>query len=250
MALNKSCRPDANPKRKYRITVTPFSGTPVPSLGKFIPSLQSILDQEPQTPLVMYYRVSTEDQRKNGNLVEGIADLQASLQKRGVSIDEKGYFEVRKGSDLSRADALRDACARADQIHGVVVTTHVNRFVRPSNFHPYRNPNASYTQNDMKALGTFFGKTRFCTLYDPDTPASAIRGQQTQRGMQAKQRMGGRPRKKDRVRPGTLKKRRCIKQPRAIRLRNKGWSYPKIADCLKVPLSTVVDWIKNVEIHR
>jgi len=213
--------------------------------SQFVCTLDSILIKNPDIPVIPYYRVSTKDQERKGNLQDGIDDLIKKLLARRVNIAPKSFCEVRNGTRLNGGRALREARKYAKKIGGVVVTVHLNRFIRPPNFHPTLNPMPRYPLSTLKELQGFFGRTPFCTLADPDLPENEVRSEQTKRGMKAKGNMGGRKKTKPKCKPGEKKAKRVRLQARAITLREGGYKLDEIAIMIDVAVSTVYDWVKS-----
>jgi len=213
--------------------------------SQYISTLDSIRAKNPNIPVVPYYRVSTGNQARNENLQEGMSDLVTQLRAMGVNIAPKSFCEVRRGTQLDKMSELEQARRYAQKIGGVVVTSHVNRFVRPPRFHRYRNPAPQYPYSTLKKLQNVFGDTPFCTVSDPDLPESEVRSEQTKRGMRAKGNMGGRKKTKSTCNAGALKARRMRFRSRAIKLRARGYTFEKISNRLNVPLSTVADWVRD-----
>lgn len=191
---------------------------------------------KPGDLVVIWCRVSGYTQHRRKNLRDQEQSLRRYAEARGaividvVSVVESGF------ESWSLSDAARIA-----QKHGAkVLAETTDRYIRHPMFHSRLRPHLQPLETHFRTNFHFLkDRATFMTVEDPDAPLSKCRGRQIKRGQQAKNRKGGRPCEK--------KQRRTNLAPRAREMNRAGSSIRQIATALKVPSSTIFDWLESVK---
>lgn len=181
-------------------------------------------------------RVSGPAQQQNGDLDDAEALLLSELSGRKSTAIGPVLKTVASGSDPSW---LAPAVALAKQHAAKLLAETTDRFIRPPDFDPRKCPDAQPTAEDFERLLAVTGDVVLVTLIDPDATPEEIRSHQRWRGQFVKRRRGGRP-------VTNKKAQREKKRPLAIQRRREGRSLAAIAAELRVPRSTIQDWVKGV----
>ena len=184
-------------------------------------------------------RVSSPNQGKKGNLEEAARELETVLEGLNVRAVGPAIRLVAKGwaSDLQ---AQRKAAATAKQRGAqVLVFMHANRALRA--IYCNRRPDAQPSRQQWTALLDACDM-KIATVVHSDEHWAVVRGQQTKRGLVAKNAKCGRPRNHE---SGHKKRLRLACKPRVLALHaGKGkWSYRDMSCLTGIPFSTVRVWI-------
>jgi DNA invertase Pin-like site-specific DNA recombinase len=192
-------------------------------------------DIAPFSLLVLYVRESTRSQRLN--LPYQNAYLKNEVEKLGFVVVEI-FEEIGSGWVDGRPEFER-AVLKAQSMRAVLVAACMDRFRRCWR---YQTECETPPLNlfEMKRLMTEADGVRLATLIHPDAPRSVVRSEQTKWGQAGRGNYGGRP-----VRRFPKKEKRLAKKPQAVDMRKAGLSYGQISRALRIPRSTVRDWIKN-----
>lgn len=197
--------------------------------------------------VVLMCRVSTDEQKENGNLKEAVSAAVKELESYGCNI--VAIFEDSESNAIYKDRFLLDLAIGAAEEHGAIL-------VAPSRCRFFRARGYDGTiKSDWPSMGDFslfrvwLRNVQVATLLHPDQRA---RSAQTKRGQLAK---GGRiGRRKNLVSgPGATLKRKRVLAPLANELRRQGFSYREIAESLRreiewkpVTFKTVNNWLRGV----
>jgi len=198
------------------------------------------LDDLNATEVILFCRVSENEQSRKGNLVNQVNGNRRNLKERGVTVIER-YKCIESGWDNDHwmdRGVLAAAVAHAKRLGVVLVAESLSRLIRSASYHPSKNPSAIPNKAEFEKLMRITDGATLATIVHPDLSPTEERGVQSRRGMVEKHRMGGRPMRK--------KRRRELRNPEAIRSRLEGNSIAGIARLLDVPESTVRDWLRDV----
>ena len=193
--------------------------------------------------IVLACRVSTEAQRKNGNL----ADQEARLRKVAESFGAIVVDVVRHCGSGADPYWIARPVAIAQPQGALLLAESTDRLIRHAGYDSKTNPDAQARKTELEDLKQWADGVPLVTVIAPDAPPTLARSHQSRRGQSAKWRKGGRPPK---VQPGWKKLRREQKQPLAIEMRREGKSIRQIAKALNVPCSTVQGWILTIPNDR
>jgi hypothetical protein len=105
------------------------------------------------------------------------------------------FADVASGWKWDCRPGLRAAIRRAKKEGAIIVAESTDRFIRSKAFHTKNNPGAQPTQDEFLMLQRKADGVQLATILPPDTPWREVRGHQSRRGQNGKQRRGGRPRK-------------------------------------------------------
>jgi hypothetical protein len=209
-------------------------------------------DEPPSLLVVPYMRVSSGEQRGAGHLERRLKYLRLRLRIKGVHLT-KSYTEVVSGKVLMPAlrPELVNAIAAAQELQSAnpdavvaVVSDTRNRLVRGPNYDGSAETD-NPTNSQLKRLRQLAGSVILATgILHPDAPFDEVRSYETRVSQKFGKRVG-RPEKQE---PGWMKKRRLALMPKAVTLRKRGKSLRRIGRLLKVPFTTVADWLKGVQL--
>jgi len=215
--------------------------------SEFIHHLPTLLAKHGQRPVVLLSRVSTESQRKDGNLDDATASALRELKAFGCTV-LKTFPEVANGGifDSDRI-VLERAIEYARQRGAWLVVQSRDRFLRGRTFDGTSQSELP-TVGEYMALRRMAGGVPLATILPPDDPGA--RSSQIKRGQAAKGTHVGRPPKEMSGR-GVFKRRKAACSPEAQRLHAEGRSYRQIAQDLNqrqdswpvVSAKTVWNWI-------
>ena len=227
-----------------------MKGTPGRA-SDYIHHLSDLLEPGKILKVVLYYRVSTETQYRNGNHIDEMNQLIETVKKiEGVQIvaQEK---EQDQASALDCRFRFRHLVQMAKEAGAVIVTTCRNRFVRNRRYHPKHIDTHYPTVEQYQALLELAQGVPLATYMDPDASDKETRSFLTKAGQAAKGRRGGRPKKTDNA-PGKRKRRKAVLLPMVKRLHEEGLSFRKISNHLKgksnycdISHQTVKNWLSN-----
>ena len=179
------------------------------------------------TTIDLRVRVSTENQKRNGDLDDQLSFMVEQAEKQGLLI-RKVIAEVRPGWDLHW---LLDYAENDADPDVVLVVESTDRLVRSEDYSKH-NQDRQATEADLDQVFRLLPNgCRIASYLDPDAPWEVVRSHQTQRGMKEKSRPGGRPRKAPKSKPLSLKRRRLIAKSKIVRIAPAlGWGP---ADCAR-----------------
>ncbi len=181
--------------------------------------------------VVIYCRVS----RWHQNLEKQAANVTCEFEKMGFDV-------VTVLVEVASADAedrvkLELAAIKAKQAEAILVAASTDRFLRGFRLDgENRRITVSPNALDWERFLALVDGAKLATLRPPDMDWRKVRGFQTKQGE------AGRP-----PGPMTKKRRRELKAPEAVKLRQDGLSLRKISRALSVPCSTVRDWIEDAQ---
>lgn len=218
-----------------------------------VAKVSDFIDHAPETinpgdKVIICCRVSDDTQNKNGNLDDQERNDREEINKLGAEII--GVFK-HEGSGLYPY-WLAPAAKQAKKDGAILVAESPNRFIRHAGFHHRDWPNLQARKIDLEYLRLWTEGVPLATLLHPDASLSEEKGFQISRGQKAKQRPGGRPKKKE----PRGKKRREFYLPQAIMLRKAGMSFRQIADKINEMMDdrfgapchgTIRNWLDSVE---
>jgi predicted site-specific integrase-resolvase len=203
--------------------------------SKYICSIDQVA---PRSRAVSYARESSQTQKDN--LPHQVNNLKMETEKCGHKVIAE-FKQVVYGWDIENQTALEWAILKAKAAGAFVVAESVDRFRRCWR---YRKTDKMLPLNvfEMKQLMAEADGVQLVTLLHPDTPPNEVRRYQTKRGQAGKGNYGGRP-----VTKLSPRERRIAQMPEALNLRKAGRSWREIAHQLKVPCTTIRDWVKRRE---
>jgi hypothetical protein len=150
------------------------------------------------------------------------------------------HARVWSGSDpgwlVSAVDLARELGAKW------LVFESVDRAIRSTRFHPYRNPDAVATESDLAYLRLHTDGFPLATILPPTASPSEIRAYQRARGQRLKGHSGGRPKRSV---PGAKKTIRAGWLDEVLKLHRLGDSYRTISSLTGVPVMTLHNWIQK-----
>jgi len=186
--------------------------------------------------VVLYVRVSTQQQADGGNIDDAKAEALAWLRAR--SIEPLAVFAGVESSDIGGGRfILRDALDFARQHGAILVAPSRCRLLRSylCGGGKIRNEIEPPNDGEYRMLRRMANGVPLATIIPPNEPARASQIARGQKGDK-----GGRPPK---LEPGWKKRRREELAPRALALIEQGKSQRGIAAELAVPVSTIRDWL-------
>lgn len=201
---------------------------------------QAAKDGIPHLLVVLYVRVSSGKQGRDGNLDHQLSYLRKRVQriaaKYGVTIEIVGEFDEEVSAwklwASGRPELMKASkCARKHD--AVLVALNTSRLVR--NRHHARG--VMPTVSDFEDLISLVGNVQLATILPPGRQED--RSQDTVRGHKAKDARPGRPPNKV---PGHKRNRRMQFKLPVIRLMKQGKGNREIARELGLPEKTVRDW--------
>ena len=164
--------------------------------SEFIHHLPDLLKRK-RRPIVLYCRVSSEKQERQGNLVHQKDWAIGQLLEMGFSPGPD--LLIFDGVESSRVQdprlLLNEAIDEARRRGAILVAGYRDRFIR------WRHEFENSTRNQLPLIGEYMGLRKmagdvpFATIYPPDGPLA--RSDQIKRGQRAKGNRGGRPPKGD-----------------------------------------------------
>lgn len=184
--------------------------------------------------LIIWCRVSGRTQQRGNNLADQEAKLRQYAESRGAIVVGVQHHRG-LGWDTY---ALEIAAGMASRYGAKVLAESTDRLVRSPHYHSNNNFYAQARVVDLEDL-KLLGVT-FATVLHPDALPCEAKSCHIKRGQWAKGRKGGRPKKS---KPGYIKRRRAEQRPVALSMRWEGASLAQIAEKLRVPRSTIQDWI-------
>ncbi len=150
------------------------------------------LPEEGRKLVVLYCRVSSPEQERDGNLSDQEDEAIQQLRTMGIRRGH-GLVGVVSGVESSRIQdsrpLLERAIAEARKRGAILVTMHRDRLLRSRHFDG-TNETEAPTIADYVQLRRMAGDVSLASIRDPDQPA---RSDQVKRGQQAKGNRGGRP---------------------------------------------------------
>lgn len=191
--------------------------------------------EEPELPpVVLYVRVSTANQAKDGNLREAVEDATRQLAKLGV--DPIKTFKGVEGGRLRDDRPMLGAALAYARRHGaILVAPSRDRFIRGKLAGPAcRRHHELPSVAEYRWLLRLADSVALATLIHPDADA---RGQQTRRGQAAKGRRGGGDRK-----AGHKKRQRALCRNKVRWMTFVGMSVRTIAAALGEHTTQVQRW--------
>ncbi len=226
---------------------------PAAKLSNYIGLFDSI---SPDQPVLMYCRVSTPTQLKDGALERQRSILRAELEAKGARIIEE-HLHCTPGYDLDPEEwqpgytahwkvTLRKAGKLARKKRAWIAITDPTRIVR----HPIVRYGPPYFDRqarvcDCEKMQRYIGRVTIVSLAAPDLSPREIRKFQSLQGQTA---AGGN--KGGRKAKGHKRKVRKKKKPKARRLRRKGYSLGRIAEMLHVPRGTIQSWTQDIKVKK
>lgn len=219
--------------------------------SEFIDHLKAYCGSHLILAVVLYLRVSSGPQEHRGNLLTQEWKLRRACKKYGIPIVAV-FKETCSGRVVVEARAALIAaaeCARKHEaetgVHTVVLALSVDRLVRSRDYHSVHSLNAIPAKREFIKLDKLTDGVTLVTGLHPNMPPPKVRGCYTRLGQRFKGRKGGGDRK-----PGWTKRRREKKLPLVRHLLKQGMNVTDIArhEEIKVPRSTVTDWLKEYEL--
>ncbi len=206
----------------------------------FIHDLADLAGAGTVTAVVLWCRVSARVQARTGNASDQEANLRRALQRLGIPV-VAAFLHVGPGWDL-HGGRLAQAVQRAREHGAILVAETTDRFLRHPGYHSRENPDARPTEAQFRELARLAGGVVLATHLDPDASPAEVRRYQALRGQQAKGSRGGRPKLHE---AGYKKRRRERLRPAVLRLWQSGRSVREIARRVRVPQTTVHNWISE-----
>jgi len=191
-------------------------------------------DLEPGQKVVVYCRVSILCNK--GHLDDQDSNLTWELERK--DFDVVGIFKELASADAEDRITLELAALKAKEAKAVLVAESTDRYVRGfcckrEADKPRRIAVPPNVIQFERFLALVHG-TKIATLWHPDLSEKEVRKLQSNRGQKGHR--GGRP-------PMTKKRRRELKAPVAVKLRQDGLSWRQIGNTLKEPWRTAKDWV-------
>jgi len=214
-------------------------------LSSVIHDLDTLRNQGREIIAVLYMRVSTTEQRTNGNLKNRLSWLTDALENKGIKMDQS-FTDVCSGRGFDNRDGLKNAANRVKflqqpnpDVFVCIISDCANRFIRGENYNKVAHTDQPSRRqlNQLKSLGV-----PLVTVWHPDTPPSVIRSHETKINEKV-----GRPRKDAAKPPGWKKKMRWEKISKAFLLYEKRMSFRQIAKEVDSPVSTVLSWRRQFQ---
>jgi hypothetical protein len=171
--------------------------------------------------VIIVARVSTVQQQSN--LADQVGNLSRWVAEQGALVVGDPFEHAGSGSDPFW---LRWPASSARQHQAVILAESVDRLIRHPGFNPKTCPDAQPRESDLEELRACTEGVILATLLPPEATPEEIRSFQRRRGQAAKDNFGGRPRKRK------WKQRRLARLHLARNMRDEGYSYREIADCL------------------
>jgi hypothetical protein len=186
-----------------------------------------------QRPIIQFDRVSSRQQRANGNLRDAANETRRKL--RALSIKPtKRIADVETSSIHKPRPNLMEAIRLARACNGIVVAEFRNRLLRG---HDRGVP----TVSEFKRFKQMTDGVDFATIEDPDLSEGTVRSMQTKRGHQSRDAKPGRPRT-------TYLPRATADELAEVKwLRECKCSYGEIALELGRSRATIQSWVKRSE---
>ena len=181
-------------------------------------SLMKCLGDDEEFDVILYERVS--DVSQSDSLEHRIDEDKKLIEKLSDGrINIAGVFRDTcngRPSRLHRRDGLKAAKELADEDGLLIVSSSVDRFLRPENLVAQTGQFVPLLESDVQAFKKFLDGTIVATIIPPNTDLRKVRGLLSRMGQQATGNAGGRPRK---AVPGEKKRLRENYAPVAYRLR-------------------------------
>lgn len=195
---------------------------------------------------LLYVRVSTPEQDRAGHLANRKRQLilAAAALECQVVLDENGLplvIEEVVHGDSDRI-GLEMVAALAKSYGAIPLAETACRWMRPKAFHPYKNPDAELTVEDVMNFLEKTALTPFAIILEPDVTFDVVKRFQKHIGIIAGCGHGGRPKK---MTVEEQDERREKYLARVLKLHRHGLGYGKIAAKLKLTKSLVQYWIAN-----
>lgn len=207
----------------------------------YIAWLPDLIDKDKTSPIVVYCRVSSPRQEKEGNLQRQLDAVRYKLERLGVT---SRVIDVISGNESSRMSDNRLLLERATAIarcnNAILVAESRCRFLR-SVHNDGSSQRERPTVRDMVNFRHIVNTVVAATIEHPDNSA---RSEQISRGQAASGNFGGRPRKH---RLGYKREIRDANRSTALKLRTEGQSIRSIARALSIPKSTIARWLRVPE---
>ncbi len=185
--------------------------------------LPDLIERGKVTSIIIYGRVSTHIQERNGSLSDQMRTLIKLTQpytKSPYRIPVVArYGEVESGK-LYERPKLRRAVAMARREEAIIVVDTTDRLIRAEDYDPQDRATWKYRPTDAeyeRFIETNSGVTFATVGRRPDAGPRKTRSHQTKRGHEAKGNRGGRPKKPVKLTPS---ERKVLLLPEIMRLRN------------------------------
>ena len=204
-------------------------------ISDYIVHIPEVLEVEPDYPLLVVSRVSTQAQYDNGNAQRQHMRTVKTLKAMGamnIVNENEPIVEVASGgfSDL----ALEHIAVIAEG--AMIVVESVDRLLRAEDYHPNKNPNALPTDKDFMRVKNILGLSTFvASVIHPDADFTEIRRYQKKMDLIVNK-IGGRPIKL------TRKQRRKKYRAKVLKMRKDGISHNQVSKQLSLPISLVRYW--------
>jgi hypothetical protein len=201
--------------------------------SRYVQPFESI---QPGETVDLWIPVSTPDRSKDLEAEEVEDWLRLAVENAGASV---GRVETFTGSRYvgSLPIELRQAARRSKRDGRKLLAEWRDRFIRP----PIDEDQERITRAALEELRAHTLGAELVTLVRPNATSKEVRANRTKRGHWAKGRKGGRPRTKYRPR---FSEQDLV---RVQRLRERGWSYARIAKRFNRSKSTIQGWVERTE---
>jgi DNA invertase Pin-like site-specific DNA recombinase len=204
--------------------------------SRYIKSFDTI---SPGDKVVLWCRVSSHVQNRNGNLADQEWSLRCAAVQAGAEVLE--HFTA-ACSGVGWSSCLCEAVQYARKHGAKLVAESTDRFIRHPRYHSVCRPDAQARDVELDDLASWTQGVELVTFLNPETSPSEVRSYQSKRGQAEKQHRGGRPKMKH---PGYKRRRRAEQLAEALQLRDQGNSIREIASQIGVPKSTIGYWCQS-----
>lgn len=187
------------------------------------------------TPVILFARVSTSGQDRNGNLDDQLSRMRKKADRYGFRVIDV-FREVAPGRKVKRP-TIKRAIRFARKTGAVVVFETLDRMLRHTMFNPKTNPNARVSHAKTERFLSIHYGVRIAVMDDPHASLKKIKRLRTKRGQKAKGNTGGGDN-----RPGKMVRRRQKLLPRVIKLRKKQSSFRQIGKRVGIAPMVAFDW--------
>jgi hypothetical protein len=203
------------------------------------PSVRISLDEldrrMPDTPVILWARVSSRAQAEAGDLRDQEQALKAEAERHGHPVAAV-FACVRRGTE-ARNEVMAQAARLSRQTGFPILTKDTTRIVRHPDYRPDLNQFPLPSQGALNfAMRLYYG-TIYASVVPPTADDKEIRALRTQWGQEAKGNTGGGYHGR-----GWKALRRKKLRPEVLRLRAAGKSYRQIAEELEIPYRTIARW--------
>jgi hypothetical protein len=207
--------------------------------GNFTKVARSFDEEMPHDKVFLIERVSGCERKRN--LKDQDANLRSAIKPVGAKVVGRFAIQV-SGTDPFW---LWKAAQQAKRVGATVLLAETtDRFIRHPSFHSVLRPNYQATDEQLKELVEATQGMRLITHLDPDASPSEVRSYQRKRGQRFKRNKGGRPKNRT---AGYMTRRWEDLHRKVEWLAKHDWSVRRIAAKVKVPKSTVDEWIRKAK---